>query len=109
MNNEKNKKIEEILGSLDNCQPAAAPDFFYTRLKARMQKGMEIPSVRTWGLRPVYALVLLTLVLVVNGFVIFEKNDTSRDTTADNESVQTIAAEYSLNDNGAIYELNQER
>ena len=38
MNNEQNKKVEDILSSLDGVQKAVAPDFFYTRLKARMEK-----------------------------------------------------------------------
>ena len=108
MNNEKDKKIEAILGSLDNSQRASAPDFFYTRLKARMEKGLDKSPVRGWYLRPAYALAVLVVVLLVNAFVIFEKSNTNPP-TADNESVQSIAAEYSLTDNGAIYESNQER
>ena len=41
MDNNRNKKIEDILGSLDTNQRAPAPDFFYTRLKARMEGKYE--------------------------------------------------------------------
>ena len=38
---EKTKQIDEILSGLDGVQRASAPEFFYTRLKARMEKGFE--------------------------------------------------------------------
>ena len=39
----KQDKIEQILQSLDANQRASAPDFFYTRLKARMESnGLKI-------------------------------------------------------------------
>ena len=109
MNTERNK-VEEILGSLDNIKRTHAPDFFYTRLKARLEKESGKDERRSWVLRPAYALITLVLVLLVNAFVLLQRNNEVSATTADNESVSTsIAAEYSLNDNGALYEINQER
>ena len=52
MNPEKNKKIEEILGSLDGIKKAPAPDFFYTRLKAKMEAGLLPKKSRPLILRP---------------------------------------------------------
>jgi hypothetical protein len=119
MHTDRNKKIEEILNSLDGAKRAAAPDFFYTRLKARMlarHEGEErIPSKinnRDRILRPVYIVSALLLVILINVFVFLsDRNDTTTTTLADNnESVQqSIAAEYSLNDNNAIYDLNQDK
>ena len=56
MSMEKNKRIEEILTGLDGVQRAAAPDFFYTRLRARMEKAVEPLATRKRVLYPVYAL-----------------------------------------------------
>ena len=112
MDNEKQKKIDAVLNSLDNTRRAMAPDFFYTRLKAKMEKGLDKSPVRGWYLRPAYALAVLVVVVLINAFVVFQKADNGNNTaTSDNESssMQSIAAEYSLNDNGAIYESNQER
>jgi hypothetical protein len=110
MNNNKNSKIEEILGSLDGTRRAAAPDFFYTRLKARMEKGLEPEPKRPWILRPAFALTVLAGVLLVNAAVIFQKNDTAETVTSDAETLQSIAAEYSLNDNNTIlFDINQDK
>ena len=110
MNNSKNSKIEEILGSLDGIQKATAPDFFYTRLKARMEKGLEPESKRPWILRPAFALTVLVGVLLVNAAVIFQKCDAAETAINDAEQFQSIAAEYNLNDNNTIlFEINQDK
>ncbi len=111
MNKERNSKVEEILGSLDGVKRASMPAFFYTRLKARM----ETPAPqRPWMLRPVYALAALVVVLLINAAVIL-KEDHSNDNntvaaTTDTDTLQSIAAEYSLNDNNAVlFEMNQDK
>ena len=113
MKNDKNH-IEEILGSLDHCQRAAAPDFFYTRLKARMEKesGFGVEAKKPLILRPVFALAALAVILLINAFVIFQnnKNNITPDTASlsDTDVIQTLAVEYRLNDNSTIpYEINQ--
>ena len=117
MDNNRNSRIEEMLNSLDGSKRAAAPDFFYTRLKAKMlarleggEKELSNSNSRGWMLRPVYIVSALLLVLAINAFV-FLKGDNETTTTADNnESVQqSIAAEYSLNDNNTVYDLNQDK
>ncbi len=105
MNNEQNNKIEEILRSLDGNQQAAVPDFFYTRLKARMEKGYENIGRKSWVLRPVYAMAALVVVLLINAAVIFNENTENESTVTD--TFQSVAAEYSLNDNSTnLYDLN---
>jgi len=103
MNPEKNKKIEEILGSLDGVQKATAPDFFYTRLKARMEGRLTAKEPRPLLLRPIYITVTLLLVLLMNALVFL-------NSSSDNETVisdeQSIAAEYNINTN-LTYEINQ--
>lgn len=108
MNNQKNRNTEDILGSLDNCQRALAPDFFYTRLKARMENELLKDRPKSWILRPVYALAGFALLLVANAVVILQKDDANSENTPDTVSVQSIASEYSLNDN-SIYDITQEK
>jgi hypothetical protein len=101
-------KIEEILNSLDGNQRAEPPAFFYTRLKARMERelGQKAKGSKTWILRPAYALMALMMVLVINITVILkEKPATDTGNNGDTETVQSIAAEYSLNDNNILYDL----
>ena len=112
MDNKGNNRIEEILCSLDGSKRAAAPDFFYTRLKARMEKGLTKNNVREWMLRPVYIVSALLLVLAVNIFVFLKggDNETTAAAADNNESVQqSIASEYSLNDINTVYDLNQDK
>ena len=108
MDNQKNRMTEDILGSLDGSQRALAPEFFYTRLKGRMQREFH-KDVRSGILRPAYILAGLALLLIVNTFVILQKNEENvNSTAADNETVQTAAEYYSLNDN-TIYDITQEK
>jgi hypothetical protein len=101
MTREPNKKIDEILESLDHVKRASAPDFFYTRLKARMEKGYEPSVKRPWVLRPVYALTALALVILLNAAVILQRNNANdvAGNGTDTEAYQSIAAEYNLDDN----------
>lgn len=118
MDNSKNNRIEEILNSLDNVHKAEAPDFFYTRLKAKMlarqtggEKGILPARPKPWLLRPAFAFAVLLVVLLVNAFVIIN-NNSSPDTfniSNDVESLQSIAAEYSVTDAGSLYDLNQDK
>lgn len=106
MNNEQNKSIEDILGSLDNTGRATAPDFFYTRLKARMEKELVTGSKKSLILRPAIAFAALFLVLIINAAVIFSSNKTEATASGDTDVTQSIAAEYRINSN-LTYEINQ--
>ncbi|MEO6611595.1 MAG: hypothetical protein ABIT05_05305 [Chitinophagaceae bacterium] len=109
MNMDNNKKIEEILNSLDGSRKATMPDFFYTRLKARMEKGSE-PAVKpSWVLRPVFAFSALVVVLLVNAAVMLKGDTVNENSVAETDNIQSIAAEYRLNDNNAIlFDVNQD-
>jgi ABC-type Na+ efflux pump permease subunit len=115
MNTGKNKKIEEILSSLDGAKRAEAPDFFYSRLKAKIlvrHEGVESTRERSWILRPVFIVSAIFLVLAINVFVFLKGREESTINTIvdNNESFQqSIAAEYSLNDNNTVYDLNQDK
>ena len=107
MKTDYNKKTEEILNSLDNIHKVAAPDFFYTRLRARMEKESEVPATRSWIPRPVYTFAALVIVLLMNAFVLFKENGVKQTSTTV-DPMQSIAAEYNLNDN-SLYDLAQDK
>ncbi|HUR65439.1 MAG TPA: hypothetical protein VMZ03_03745 [Chitinophagaceae bacterium] len=109
MSIQNNKKIEEILNSLDGVKRAAAPEFFYTRLKARMEKDLLPAPVRSRILRPAYAFAALVLVLVVNAAVILKNNSGDVVAASEGESIQSLAAEYNLNDVSSLYDLNEDK
>lgn len=102
--------MEEILSSLDGVKRASAPDFFYTRLKAKMEKNLAPVASKRRVLYPAYALAAVLIVMLINAAIIFTKNNTN-DTafTGDSETLQSIAAEYSISDVSSINELNEER
>lgn len=104
MENNRNNRIDEVLGSLDNVQRATAPDFFYTRLKARMEKELVAEPRKLWALRPVYILGVLLVVLAVNAAIIFKGS--SETAPSDTETMQSIASEYRINSN-LTYEINE--
>jgi len=104
MNPEKNKRIEEILSSLDGAERAQAPSFFYTRLKARMEAG--VPQPRPFILRPVYIIASLLVILMLNMLVLLGSSGSADETITEQEVEQSIAAEYSINTN-LTYEMNQ--
>ena len=110
MNTERNKRIEEALNSLDGCKRATAPDFFYTRLRARMERELTKKTSRNWVLRPVYIVSALFLVLAINVFVLLSGQNETTAAADNNESFQqSIAAEYNLNDINTVYDLNQDK
>lgn len=102
-------KIREILESLDGVKRASAPDYFYTRLKARMEREHEAKAKRPWILRPAYAIITLVLVLLVNAAVILQKQDSPEIVTEETDLATSFAAEYSLNDNSILYDLSNEQ
>lgn len=55
---------DKYLQSLDGMQQAELPPFFYTRLKARMEKAVSPKPV--YMAKPALAIALLALVLVLN-------------------------------------------
>jgi hypothetical protein len=114
MNKGLNNRTEEILNSLDGVQRASTSDFFYTRLRARLEKETLSPAApRHWTMKPLYALAVLALVIGMNALVLFNQAGSSNTTetamNADKENMQTLAAEYSVTDAGSLYDLNQEK
>lgn len=105
MSTDKNKKIEDILASLDGVGRVSAPDFFYTRLKARMEKELVAEPKRSWILKPVFAFSALILILAVNAVLIFSEAKPATSIT-ETDYIQSAASAYSINTN-LTYEINQ--
>ena len=105
-----NQKIEDILSSLNGVKSASVPDFFYTRLKARMEREIEKNRKPVRLLRPVYIVAGLLLIVTMNLFV-FLNNDSTEETVVEDNDVaqQSIASEYKLNDVTYVYDINQDR
>lgn len=89
--------IEHAMASLDGMQRAAAPDFFYTRLQARMEKELTTPAWIPFG-KPVWLIATLLVFLVMNTIAIKQSklSNSSNYNTRDVSSLQSFAAEYEL-------------
>jgi len=80
-----------------------------------MERGFESTRQPSRILKPAYIIAGLLLVLAINTMAVLRNSNDSNSDLASNgneiESVQqSIAAEYSLNENNAIYtDLNQDR
>lgn len=96
-NPDLNKKVQDALDSLDGIQRAEIQPFFYTRLRARMEKspktGWELISAIL--ARPVVAIAAIVLVVVLNFFILIREEAPS--SVASNGNI-----EQALSDNEYI-------
>lgn len=86
--------MDEHLLSLAGMQEATTDDFFYTRLKARMEK---TSPQREWALplKPIWVIGGLTLLLTINGFILSQQSTGKKNTVAGNtSSLQSFAESY---------------
>jgi hypothetical protein len=111
MKDERNIIIDSILESAEGAARATAPNFFYTRLRARMERELQEPIRRSWFLRPVFALISLGLLLTINSYLIFNKSEqqSAQKIPAENEYMQSLAMEYKLQESASPYDLNQDK
>jgi hypothetical protein len=103
MKKQASNKTDDILNSLDGIKKIQAPDFFYTRLKAKMETS---PPTKRTILRPAYVIAFLTVLIVFNLVSLLKQNNSDVNTVStESENSQTIASAYRLDDN-LSYEIN---
>ncbi len=83
--------VDEHLQSIAGMQEVGTDDFFYTRLKARMEKENSQPGW-SFPLKPVWVVGTLALLLAVNGFMLSQQHKTKAKTTT--SSLQSFAESY---------------
>lgn len=97
MDNENiQNEVERTLQSLDGIRRVEANPFLFTRIKARMQKRNGWETVTAFISKPVVAFATLIIVMVVNGWTLF--NPAVENTNTQNESLATadFDEEYNL-------------
>jgi len=97
--------------SLRGMQSAAAPNFFYTRLRARMEPAAA--RQRIFILRPAFITTVLAVLLVMNVVSLFSVNRAPKGpaatyqvnvpAAAEPASLESFAKAYDMN-NGSVYE-----
>ena len=90
----ENKRTEEILESLGSLQKAAAPDYFYTRLVAKMENEMPVKRKTFLLLRPAFITAVLSIVLVINVASLLLLNDKPKKEKA---TIEAFAEAYNFN------------
>jgi hypothetical protein len=82
--------VDEHLRSLEGMKEAGTDEFFYTRLKARMEKRDD--SGWQLSLKPGWVVGVLILLLAVNGIMLSQKGKTSSKEPV--SAIQGFAASY---------------
>lgn len=91
------KKIDQMLNSLEGIQRAEPTPFFFTRVKARLERDQKNiwEAAGSFLARPVIAFATLCLILALNGFILFEKDTPSvanvYTTGLEDESILAVA------------------
>lgn len=93
---EINKRVEATINCLDNVTPVTPQPFFYTRLKARIEKEEQAGN-SVWNtltgifVKPAVLAVSLTLLIAVNAlFFVFFDRDGNSSAIADSNTEQTL-------------------
>ncbi len=93
MNNRKTNLVEEHLQSLAGMQEAVTDEFFYTRLRARMEKSSGEKGWR-FPLKPVWVIGTLAVLLAVNGYTLFRQTGMKKAILPGNATLQGFAESY---------------
>lgn len=95
--NNINKQIEEALNSIDGLQRAEAPAFFHTRVQAKLEKELALPS-ETWMpvRRPAWVIASLVLLLAANVFLLSRSQKATVAENAETSTIQGFANSYGL-------------
>lgn len=91
MEQKPDKKIEEIMQSLDGIEKATPAPFFFSRLEARMQKEKSVwENISSFVAKPVYAFACICLVILVNASVILFTAGSKNSADTQNNEVATV-------------------
>lgn len=84
---------DDLLGKLERLTPAEPAPFFYTRVRARLERNQQ--SASSWILRPAYAIAGLTLLVLLNVTIAFS-NHSPEPTSTESTTYDGFVAEYHL-------------
>jgi hypothetical protein len=91
MENLSNEQFEHEMNIISNLKEVSAPNFFYARLKARMEKE-AIDITNSYSLNPVIIICALTLFLFINSWLL--QTDSHLKHTNLNQNIEALAVAY---------------
>ena len=90
------KRIDDIMDSLDGMRRAEANPFLYTRVQARLQKSKTgLERIATIAGKPAFAFLLLVVVLTTNLMVML-KGSAEASAVKQEQTQFAVADEYHL-------------
>lgn len=97
-------KIERALESLDGMQRATPQPWFYTRVKARLQREEKTiwESIGSFLSKPAVAMAGLGMILVLNIFVLFKQDNLQHATNVANQPGQLTDSESIIASNSSF-------
>ena len=94
MSDLKNKdNWDELFGRLGELPPAGPAPFFYTRVRARLERKQQASA--SWFLRPAYAIAGLSLLVLLNVAIAFS-NQSGEPSMTESTTYDGFVAEYHL-------------
>jgi len=91
MKNMSNEQFEQEMNIISNLKEVGAPNFFYTRLKARMDKE-KLSNELANPLKPILVICALTFLLFINSLLL--KSDSNIVNTNSSQEMEAFAASY---------------
>ena len=86
-----NEQFEHEMKIISNLKEVGAPNFFYTRLKARMDKE-NLSNELAGPFQPIIVICALTLLLFINSLLL--KSDSNIVNTNSSQEMEAFAASY---------------
>lgn len=96
MKNKTTPLVDEYLQSLAGMKEVQTDDFFYTRLRARMENRQSGPAQREWAfrLKPIWVIGGLVVLLVMNGVMLLQSGKKEQSTASSSTPIQKFAASF---------------
>lgn len=89
-------RVERILESLTGMQKTPAPDYFYTRLKARLETELNQKTSKFPLLRPVLLTCSLFVILIINIISLSQLKDQSKKSSSKKENMIGNSEAFSM-------------
>jgi hypothetical protein len=93
MQQKNNLLVDDHLLSLKNMKETETDAFFYTRLKARMERENN-SGQWNFPLKPIWVIGAMSFLLLLNVLMITAKNKTTKTQMEDTSSIKNFAASY---------------
>ncbi len=91
MKNMSDEQFDYEMNVISNLKEVGVPNFFYTRLKARMKKE-NLTNELAIPLKPILVICALALFLFINNLLL--KNNSTIVNTNSNQEMEAFAASY---------------